>query len=402
MLSALRPIVEQESILGRVSTMAGMTLNRVMWIQRARTVAFWLLGVLVAVSIGVLVGAKPAHAKTFTVTSTSDAADIGLNGICDADPRFTVQVCTLRAAIEEANNRIQNPGPDTINFNIPATACNANTGVCTISPASDLPRVTEALTINGYTQRPCSTNPAPCSRPNTRAVGTNAVLLIQLNGANTNNSLGLWIEASNSVVKGLVINRFGRGISIFKSFATPNPTNNRIEGNFIGTNAAGTSDVVGSRGEGGIDFSNTGEGVYLYGSDNTSVGGTSRAARNIISGNGWHGVVVRSSGNTIQGNLIGTDRTGTKDVGNGGTGVESVESNQTIGGDTVASANVIAFNRDDGVAVSPSYITGNGIFRNSIFSNGEQGIDLGSDNWPPPMTLETKMRAPTICRTSPK
>jgi CSLREA domain-containing protein len=348
---------------------------KVAWVSRARTIALWLLALLVAASLGVLLGANPAHAKTFTVTSTSDGADVALNGICDASPKIS-EVCTLRAAIEEANNRISNPGADTINFNIPTTtdpSCNATTRICTISPASALPTITEALTINGYTQRPCSTNPAPCSRPNTSAVGTNSVLLIQLNGGNTSSLSGLIIEASNSVVRGLVINRFGRGISIFNSFATPNPANNRIEGNFIGTNAGGTSDL-----------SNSGEGVYLYGSDNTTVGGTSRAARNLISGNDWHGVMVRSSGNSIQGNLIGTDRTGTQDVGNGGTGVESVEPNQIIGGDTAASANVIAFNRYDGVAVSPSYVTGNAILRNSIFSNDEQGIDLGRDNWHPP------------------
>jgi CSLREA domain-containing protein len=343
--------------------------TKVMWAGRARTLAFCLLAVLVAASIGVLLTAKDAHAKTFTVNSTGDGSDFALEGNCDASPTISV-VCTLRAAIQEANDDIRNPGLDTINFNIPTTDpnCNANTGVCTISPASALPTITEAVSINGYTQRPCSPiNPAPCSRPNTGAPGTNAVLLIQLNGTIVTSGIGLEIEASNSLVKGLVINRFGAGIAVNRTAST-NSTGNRIEGNFIGTNAAGTADL-----------GNLFQGVFISGSNNT-VGGTSRAARNLTSGNGANGVVTTNgSGNQVLGNLIGTDRTGTEDLGNDGAGVLLSFPNQTVGGDTSAGANIIAFNGQAGVAVVNSFSTGNGILRNSIFSNGGLGIDLGDD-----------------------
>ena len=344
---------------------------KALWVERARVLTCWLLALLVAASIGVLLAAGPAHAKTFTVASTSDADDIALNGICDASPKINV-MCTLRAAIQEANNRIQNPGADTINFNIPATDpnCNANTRVCTISPDSALPTITEAATINGYTQRPCSANPAPCSRVNTSAVGTNSVLLIQLNGGSTSSLSGLRIEASNSVVKGLVINRFSEGIWISQDFTSVDPTTgNRIEGNFIGTNAAGNADL-----------GNTFKGVRIYSSNNTTVGGNSRAARNIISGNGEDGIVVpKGSSTKVLGNYIGTDRTGTQDLGNGDYGVLLAWPNQTVGGDTAAAANVIAFNGRDGVAVFDSFSTGNAILGNSIFSNDGVGIDLGDD-----------------------
>jgi CSLREA domain-containing protein len=214
--------------------------------RRAWLAAAFVSVALAAAFIGVLlVGAKPAHADSLTVNSTGDGADFALDGNCDADPRATVVRCTLRAAIQEANNSIAHPGADTINFDIPTTDpnCNANTKVCTISPASALPKITGAVTIDGYSQ--------PGASENTAAVGENAVLLIQLNGANAGGSVGLDLDASNSVVKGLVINRFGGGIAL-------DGDNNTIEGNFIGTNPSGAQDR-------GNDF----EGVGAFGSNNT-------------------------------------------------------------------------------------------------------------------------------------
>jgi hypothetical protein len=52
--------------------------------------------------------------------------------------------CTLRAAIEEANDTA---GDDTINFNIGGTGAGK-----TISPSSALPTITDTITIDGYTQ----------------------------------------------------------------------------------------------------------------------------------------------------------------------------------------------------------------------------------------------------------
>jgi hypothetical protein len=269
-------------------------------------------------------------------------------------------------------NSFTSAGADTIRFNIPTTApnCNANTGVCTILPnlqmtsSQALPTITEQLTINGYTQRPCSSNPAPCSRANSSAVGTNAVLLIQLNGANATSSAGLRIHASNVVVKGLVINRFGTGIQI----GTRDATGNKIEGNFVGTNAAGT-----------LGLGNLFQGVGVNGAHNT-VGGSARAARNLISGNGDAGADITGSGNQVLGNLMGTDRTGTEPLGNDGDGLNLFQTGNTVGGDFVPSANVIAFNAKNGVAVTNfPQVVRHSILDNSIFSNGGQGIDLGED-----------------------
>src|SRR5687768_1752509 len=52
------------------------------------------------------------QAATFTVDSTGDAADASIDGLCAT----AGAVCTLRAAIAEAN---ATAGPHSINFNIP-------------------------------------------------------------------------------------------------------------------------------------------------------------------------------------------------------------------------------------------------------------------------------------------
>src|SRR5213592_598074 len=88
-----------------------------------------------------------ASGATFTVINTDDAG-----------------AGSLRQAIVDANNQA---GADTIAFNIPGT------GVHTISPATELPAITDPVIIDGYSQ--------PGSSANTLAVGDNAVLRIEIN-----------------------------------------------------------------------------------------------------------------------------------------------------------------------------------------------------------------------------
>jgi CSLREA domain-containing protein len=167
-----------------------------------------------------IMAAQPAHASTtFTVNSTADNGDVAaLDGICDVTRQLD-GVCTLRAAIEQANATV---GADTINFDIPGT------GVQTIHVNSDgfgvLPTIKEQVTIDGYTQTG--------AHPNTKTVGNDAALKVVLDGSSVSND-GLRIDsASNSLIKGLVINSFGTsGINIFGTTSV----GTRIEGNFIGT-----------------------------------------------------------------------------------------------------------------------------------------------------------------------
>lgn len=312
-----------------------------------------VLAALLAMSM-MLAASKSAHADTtFTVNSTVDPG----NGVCDFS-------CTLREAITAANNT---PGRDTIRFNI------FGSGVRTISPDTKLPAITEALTIDGYTQTGAS--------PNTKARGTNAQLMVELDGSLLESPAGfgqngLSITADDVVVRGLVINRFddGNGIVVFGD----SPTGVKVEGNFIGTDASGTQDLGNSA------------GVVISGSDGSNtVGGVSPDDRNLISANDDEGVLLLSEDNKVQGNLIGTGKDGAADLGNDGDGValESVTGNIVGGGE----ANIIAFNGSDGVEVGDSDgpATGNRILGNSIFSNDSLGIDLAGATANDPADADT-------------
>jgi CSLREA domain-containing protein len=88
------------------------------------------------------------------------------DGKCDDDLALNRGSCTLRAAIQEANfTRAR----DEIVFAVPTIV---GRPVTTIRPASPLPSITHRLGLYGYTQRPCATTPAPCSRPNALATAT--------------------------------------------------------------------------------------------------------------------------------------------------------------------------------------------------------------------------------------
>lgn len=116
----------------------------------------WTFVALAAVVAALAVShAGPAYATTtFTVNSTGDARDFTVeDGKCFTGSfRSGVEVCTLRAAIEQAN---ATNGADEIDFGILTFSdgnCNSLTGVCTIAPASGLPAIEDPVTIDGYTQ----------------------------------------------------------------------------------------------------------------------------------------------------------------------------------------------------------------------------------------------------------
>jgi CSLREA domain-containing protein len=256
-----------------------------------------------------------ATAATIVVDNTVDPGD----GIC-ASPG-----CTLREAITAANT---NPGADIITFNIPGA------GVHTITPTSALPTITETLTIDGYTQ--------PGASENTLAVGNDAVLEIELDGTSAGFFVtGLVVSTDGCLIRGLVINRFGAaGIAV-------NGDNNVIEGNFLGTDPTGTADL--GNAYAGVSFG--------FANDNNTVGGPSPGARNLIAGNGNFGVVINccgdATGNTVQGNYIGTDGNGTAALPNDFDGIEILGAIGTqIGGTEPGAGNLISGNGAQGIYVT--------------------------------------------------
>jgi len=308
--------------------------------------------------------AVPAATQAATITVTGSGDAIAVDGLV-----------TLREAITSANNNanvnadvvaIGTYGADTISFNIPGT------GVHTISPTSALPQITDPVIIDGYTQ--------PGASQNALASGDNAVLLIELNGANVADTNGLNISTGNSTVRGLVINGFLRNGNNGQGIVLAGGDGNQIEGNFIGINPGGTAAVP-----------NGGHGIDVLSGNNHVIGGTAPAARNIISGNAFTGIRVNSlTGILIQGNFIGTGRDGSTPLGNGGNGVgfefASAGSNNLIGGMAAGAGNVIANNGANGVALDEG-ITNTPILANSIFVNGALGIDLTHSGTPGGVTL---------------
>lgn len=303
------------------------------------------------VALGLVPWAGTANAAAvFTVNTNGDGSDQDTaDNVCDVDTATAGLQCSLRAAIQQANVLA---GADTVQFNIPGA------GAHRIKPASQLPSISQPLTINGYSQ--------PGATVNTAADGTNANILIGLDGRNAfGGADGLIITGGSSVVRGLAINNFQEagssdGFGIFLPNLAPN-TGNIIRGNFIGTNLGGTAAEP-----------NDGTAIATFGASTGNViGGSTPATVNLLSGSSSNGMTLDSNGNSAQGNLIGTDKTGTSDLGNSRGIVISGGSNNTIGGNT------IAFNFGPGVDVFSG--TGNLIGANSIFLNDGQGIDLGNN-----------------------
>ncbi len=270
------------------------------------------LTVVVTLAATFLAAMGPARAaSTFVVNLTGDASDVTpLDGACDVNFFLKGSQCTLRAAIQQANASF---GADSILFSI-------GSGAQTISPSSALPTISGAVTIDATTQPGFSGTP-----------------LITLSGASAGSGVtGLTIGAGGTIVKGLLIDAFSKdGISITGGGG------DTISGNWIGIDALSN------------DVGNAGDGIRIGGSGANTIGGTTSAARNVISGNDANGIeiVLGSAGNTVEGNYVGTSAGGTVAVGNSFRGVLVLQGPATIGGVTASAANIISGNGSDGVLI---------------------------------------------------
>ncbi|HEX5731410.1 MAG TPA: BACON domain-containing carbohydrate-binding protein [Blastocatellia bacterium] len=276
--------------------------------------------------------ALTAPLLTFTVTTTANGG-----------------AGSLEQAILDANS---NAGADMISFNIPGT------GPHTIMPTNQLPFVFGAVTIDGTTQSPGSGTPQ-----------------IVINGASQTGGSGLTVLAASTTIRGLVINSFkGTGLDLSASSCI-------VEGNFIGTNAAGTA------AQGNFE-----PGITINQSANT-IGGTTAAARNVISGNVGNGILIANAfatANQVRGNFIGTTVSGASQLGNGSDNISIVSaSGNTIGGTDTGAGNTIASSAGLGIRLlvaSTTMIQGNRIGTNAAgtadFGNEIGGIDIldGANN----------------------
>ena len=189
-----------------------------------------------------------------------------------------------------------------------------------------------------------------------------------------NADYGIYIGGSYNIVGSadpnqgnLISGNSSSGIAIYDG------TYNTIIGNYIGTDPSGTQAVA------------NGGGVFSFGGDYNLIGGNTPGSGNLISGNRNIGVNLReASYNTVSGNIIGADVSGSQPLGNGWDGVsvyDYVSRNNLIGGDGLTDGNLIAFNGEHGVEIwnSSRY---NRISHNKIFSNTLRGISLtGNGNY---------------------
>jgi uncharacterized repeat protein (TIGR01451 family)/CSLREA domain-containing protein len=359
-------------------------------------------------------------------------AVLTVNTAADEDDQ-TDTTLSLREAIEVSNGDLavsalstqeqaQVSGalssPNTIDFAIPGM------GVQVIRPTTNLPTITAPVIIDGYSQPGASANTNPITQAD------NAVLRIQIDGAadiGSSQGFGLTLGAGDSTVRGLVVSNFSmHGIVLAGSGG------NRIAGNFIGTDASGTvampnasfgllvsgsdntiggtaaadRNVISGNGNGGayLTFTNqniptatrtrfqgnfigtdaTGTkslgsqlaGVNIGAATDTTIGGTTLPERNVISGNVQYGIIVANVRALIQGNLIGTDITGTVAVPNS-TGITATSAQDTtIGGTVPGAGNIISGNRGFGLDLGDS--SGNLVQGNIIGSDATGTIDLGN------------------------
>ena len=329
--------------------------------------------------------AEPDAALVLVVNSTADTSDkTPGDGICAT----AANVCTLRAAIQEAN---LNNGPDTIDFNI------AGAGVHTITLSGTLPTITDTtggVTIDGYSQ--------PGASPNTDPVVDNAVIEIQITSSAANNCQanpvsphyacdGMVVTSANNVIRGISMYNLRRSIT----FETISATANSVVGSFIGTNAAGTFFSP--------DFVSGANGINVTeGASATVVGGPNPADRDVISGNAANGFSTyneQSDHNILQGDIVGLAPNGQQlrtctgtcygQISHG-VDINTGSSYNLIGGSNPGDRNVISNNRGEGVEFSHSTttdsnqaignyigtdVTGNAGAANK-FGNGLNGVHL--------------------------
>jgi hypothetical protein len=241
-----------------------------------------------------------ARADTYTVTTTADSG-----------------AGSLRQAIMDANGH---SGADTIAFNI------TGSGVQIIAPASALPKITGAVTIDGYLQ------PGASANTNAPDEGLNTVLKIEIDCTNAG-SYCLQIGADDVTIRGLAMTNTTQ--YLIASDFLKRVKNTVIEGNFLGMHADGLTPTA------------VAGGAILGNHENARIGGTTPAARNLFgtttsNGDGFESGYASDAGSVVQGNLFCTDRTGAVALRTGSGILMDDGSNFTVGGLTASAANGFA------------------------------------------------------------
>jgi hypothetical protein len=214
---------------------------------------------------------------------------------------------------------------------------------------------------------------------------------IGLNAAGTglipNDFAGIVVSGANNTIGGTtpeernVISGHGYNINIDNVSVTP--TGNVVQGNYLGTNSAGTAGLNGGGGTANIQVSGANT---IGGTTGTTPGGACTGACNVIDGIAGYGIINARAGNvTIQGNFVGLNPAGTGTIGNGNIGIRANFSGNVIGGTTPQARNVVAGNTGAGISLEA---TGNTVQGNYLgYSSdgmtllpGTWAVDVGASN----------------------
>jgi hypothetical protein len=182
----------------------------------------------------------------------------------------------------------------------------------------------------------------------TQAVGAQTDGLDIDDGA-TQNLVGGIIAAARNVISGNTAN----GVGFFGAGTTANT----VIGNYIGTTASGLAPLGNAVGVISADSATT-----------NTIGGSHRGDANLISSNTsgiiLFGGTVSGSGTIVEGNLIGADANGAGTLPNSGDGVLIFGNDNTIGGSSPSDGNTIFGNTADAIVIG--YGTGNIINDNTV------------------------------------
>src|SRR5262249_18357009 len=188
---------------------------------------------------------------------------------------------------------------------------------------------------------------------------------VLIEGGPSNNTVGGTAAGAGNTISG----NTNYGVAI----ADGGTTANRVEGNRIGTNAAGSAALA------------NGQGVVIEGgASGNTVGGTEPGAANPLSGNTYHGVWISgpgTTGNAVEGNRIGTNADGSAALANeNGVVIDAGASGNTVGGADPGAANTVSGNTAAGVRILNPGTTANRVEGNRIGTQAD-GIDRLANAW---------------------
>jgi hypothetical protein len=145
-----------------------------------------------------------------------------------------------------------------------------------------------------------------------------------------------------------------------------NGSNHIFRGNYLGTDVTGTKRLE------------LYEHAFSVAGTNHTIGGALPGQGNVIDAAYFYeGLLLSGSGHVVYGNFIGTDPSGTIDLGSNRIGINAIGDDLTIGGINPGEGNVVAFNGitfgSGGIGISGQHVRVRG---NRIYSNNGLGIDL--------------------------